>query len=255
METIYICEDDPQQIACLEQTVQDYIAFHCENNLPKIASFTDPYKLLSHIQEKNKFSVYLLDIALNSQINGIQLADRIRKLDPLGFIIFITCHDEYMPLTFRHRVGALDYIAKDSDDFKSRVMQALQMAYDRFRTSMLSQEENNYPASFCLQNGATLHHIYYRDILYIKTVKEHRIRIFTCSGYIEYYGSLKDLQRQLPSDQFFQCHRSAIINIYAIETVNTAKNFVVMKNDITLPLSKYKKDTLIQLLTRHNASQ
>lgn len=253
METIYICEDNQQQLACLERIAQDYISFHCENNPPKIASFTNPYKLLAHIQEKNKWAVYLLDISLNSQIDGIQLAEQIRKLDPLGFIIFITSHDECMPLTFRHRIGALDYISKNSDDYRVKIMDALMIAFDRFHASIIN-DISNQSASLCLQSGATIHYIFYRDILYAKTIKEqHRIRIQTCSGCIEYYSSLKELQKQLPANQFFQCHRSVIVNINAIASIQTTENRAILKNNMIIPISKYKKETLVQLLA-HNTT-
>ena len=57
----------------------------------------------------------LVDMAndLGADINGINLGEEIRQLDPTGYIIFITTHAELSHLTFKYKVEALDYIIKD----------------------------------------------------------------------------------------------------------------------------------------------
>ena len=55
-----------------------------------ILSTSNPYELLDTIENKDYTGIYFLDIDLNSNINGIDLAKKIRCYDPRGFIIFVT---------------------------------------------------------------------------------------------------------------------------------------------------------------------
>ncbi|MCP6559764.1 response regulator, partial [Klebsiella pneumoniae] len=58
----------------------------------------------------------MLDIALNSDINGIQLASQIRDMGRRSKIIFITTHTELSLMVFQYQVEALDFILKDFPD-------------------------------------------------------------------------------------------------------------------------------------------
>ena len=42
------------------------------------------------------------------------MAEKIRDIDSLGYIIFITTHSELTYLTFKYRVEAMDFILKDN---------------------------------------------------------------------------------------------------------------------------------------------
>lgn len=57
----------------------------------------------------------------------MELAYQIRKLDPNATIVFVTTHSEFMPLTFRYKVSALDFIDEALGDlhFYERVKSAL----------------------------------------------------------------------------------------------------------------------------------
>nr|WP_235032807.1 hypothetical protein [Enterococcus sp. CSURQ0835] len=47
-------------------------------------------------------------------MNGIDLAEEIREKDVQAKIIFITTHDELIPLTIQHHIKALGFVTKDS---------------------------------------------------------------------------------------------------------------------------------------------
>ena len=47
---------------------------------------------------------------------GLDIAKEIRKKDPNATIVFVTTHSEFMPVTFKYRVAALDFIDKALND-------------------------------------------------------------------------------------------------------------------------------------------
>ncbi|MGV7275496.1 response regulator, partial [Mycobacterium kansasii] len=83
-----------------------------------------PHEILASVRRQSpEKAVFLLDIALNSDINGIQLASEIRDLGGRNKIIFVTTHTELSLTVFQYQVEALDFILKDFPD----------QLYDRLR--------------------------------------------------------------------------------------------------------------------------
>lgn len=65
--------------------------------------------------------IYFLDIELGDNqddINGVDLAEEIKKLDQRAQIVFVTAYDEYMELTYQRRIGSIDYINKSNSDLQ-----------------------------------------------------------------------------------------------------------------------------------------
>ena len=60
-------------------------------------------------------------------MKGLEVARKIRDRDPYALIVFVTTHSEFMPLSFRYQVSALDYIDKalSAEEFESRIETAL----------------------------------------------------------------------------------------------------------------------------------
>lgn len=88
---IFILEDDSLQILRLKLVLESI-----QPNLV-IQTFKESDKLLQHITQPDENNIYLLDIELkNSRYGGFEASQRIREVDNLGTIIFITTHSEFM---------------------------------------------------------------------------------------------------------------------------------------------------------------
>lgn len=248
MKTIYICEDNEQQLQHIKHIVEDYISFHREGLPLQIAAFTTPYELLNAVQRQSSIGLYLLDVDLQSNQTGIEMAKKLRKLDPRGFIVFITTHDELLPLTFKHRVEALDYISKKDSDFRTQVFQALDSAFARY-DAFHKAEAPTMPLKVKIRVGSTIHYINGYDIVCAKVTKyQHRVQLYTSEGIIEYYGTLSELKKELPTEQFYQCHRSAIINLDFLSFMDAKEYRVHMLTGITVPISSRKVEGLKKYL-------
>lgn len=112
MLKVFICEDNNLQRDKIKSTVENTIII--ENLDMKVALSTGKTQDIIDYLENNKGSgLYFIDIDLNSDMNGIQLAERIRQYDPRGFIVFVTTHGEMSYLTFIYKIEVMDYIIKD----------------------------------------------------------------------------------------------------------------------------------------------
>lgn len=232
---VYICEDNPEE----QKKISDFIKKHIvmQNlDMELVLATENPYCLLSEIRDTSIVGIYFLDVDLKSQINGIELAAEIRKLDPRGFIIFITTHDELCPLTFKHKVEAMDYISKD--DFTSlnrRIIDCLENALNLYHSST-----NKIHKIFCIKIGMQTFSIPMDDVYFFESAgKPHKVIAHLNSGIQEFYESMEKLARQADS-RFFRCHRSYLVNIDHIVAVDRSNLLLKLDNGKSCPISARK---------------
>lgn len=225
MLPIIICEDSNMQRKKIENLVELFI--NRKNVDLKIElSSGDPLYILKYLDKNNHYpGIYLLDVNLNTNMNGIKLASKIREKDPLGYIIFITTHSELSFLTFRYKVAALDYILKDDfEDLEKRLEQCLTLCMDRYYNHILKEDVLNANYEDKVINIAL------KDILFIETSSNpHKIIIHECSRQTEIYGSLKEVSESLNSD-FYRCHRSYLVNTTKIDSIDKKERTIKLVN-------------------------
>ena len=130
---IYICEDEIPQLTYIKESIQKYILIY-NLDLVYCGRF---HKSALRIPDAACFSshtgIYFLDINLNTDIDGLELAQKIREIDPRGFIVFITSHSEMASLTFQMKLEVLDYIIKDHPETLSdQIFQCLSNALKKY---------------------------------------------------------------------------------------------------------------------------
>ena len=77
----------------------------------RLEIFGKPRQLLDAISETGSHQFFFLDIEIkDEEKKGMEIAKEIRARDPQATIVFVTTHSEFMPLTFRYRVAAMDFI-------------------------------------------------------------------------------------------------------------------------------------------------
>lgn len=105
---IVICEDDPfeRELIC-EKFGAVLKPLEIET---QIVSFSAGRKLIERVRSGKRYELYILDILLSEEMNGIELAKEICKSDPEAQIIFITNTREYAVEAFE--VGAIHYLIK-----------------------------------------------------------------------------------------------------------------------------------------------
>ena len=120
---IFVLEDDFQQQARIENIIVNLLEKH--QIVPKKFKISGkPDQLLQEIEEKGTHQLFFLDIEIKEEeLKGLQVAKQIRGVDPYASIVFVTTHSEFMPLSFKYQVSALDYIDKELGvtEFESRI--------------------------------------------------------------------------------------------------------------------------------------
>lgn len=232
MMHIYLCEDDEKQLEQWKRIIDKFLLMN-DTELELYCWTTSPSVLLSYQRSSDSVGIYFLDIDLNAKIDGMQLADHIRHHDPRGYIVFVTIHNEAAPLTFQHKLEAMDFITKDQpDQLESRIIDCLQCALKNHQRYLASSSQ----LLTIKYEGGSLS-LNQNDILSITTGKDaHRLVIYCSSGIREIAGTLKELSSCL-NHKFCYCSRSTIINLEHIQQYLPKERTVLMTNGQRLKVS------------------
>ena len=90
--------------------------------------------------------------------------------------------------------------------------------------------------------------IYLEDIVYMELFNR-KLKIWKWKEYIEVRAQIKDIERLL-DHRFFRIHEGYLINLDFFVSIHKDKNSydVTMENGIRLPMSRLKKNALLQAL-------
>jgi two-component system, LytTR family, response regulator len=182
----------------------------------------------------------LLDIVMPGA-TGLEV---LKRLDYEPKVIFTTAHDEYAITAFE--LGALDYLLKPfGRDRLERVMRRAQAAFDDSEIPLLSRVTES------LEQVRPLSRLFVRDsnrIVPIPLASLERAQgaddyVTICSAAKEYLVNIRlsDLEERLRGTNFLRIHRSHLINlefVTSIEPYDAARVEVVMKSGARIVASR-----------------
>ena len=225
MLKIYICEDIDVQRENLKKTVENIILIE-ELDMELACVSNKPEDILDKVRNTSEVGIYFLDIDLKTDMNGMNLALKIREYDPRGFIIFVTTHSEMSYMTFIYKIEAMDFILKDdSETLQKRIRDCILEAKHRFASS-----NNNLQNNFSVKVREKVYTVDYDDILFFETSSNvHKIILHCKNRQMEFAGKIKDIEDQL-DDRFYRCHRSFLVNKDNIERIDFKNRMIYMVN-------------------------
>lgn len=202
-------------------------------------------ELIQNIESESADQLYFLDIDIkNESKKGLEIAQEIRKLDNRGTIVFVTTHSEFAPITYKYKVSALDFIDKSDPEMIKRVEESIQYVYDNYD---VSDDEDD----FILVLPKRTIKLPYKDIYYFETIANHRIKLNSKNRILEFYGSLKEIEKM--DDRLFRCHNSVVLNLNNVIEVSRQDNCVYFEAGISCPVArKYFRTLRTKLLNYSN---
>ena len=194
-----------------------------------------------------------LDVEMPS-MTGFEMLEELNEID-FG-IIFTTAFDQYAIRAIKF--GALSYLLKPID--KDELLDAVKQFEIRTQQDSIKQlkallnylKKNN---DFALQKIAlpTLHgyELVALDDIMICESKSNYTDIKLNNGqHLLISRTLKQIAELLNMLPFFRIHNSYLVNLYyAIRYIKGEGGILVLTNDVTLPVSRHKKEELINLIT------
>ena len=228
---VAICDDEQNQMEYITSIVASWSAhegYSCE-----IRTFASAEAFLFEYEEDKAYDILLLDVEMKN-MNGIELAKRIRKDNNRAEIIFITSHFEFVGEGYE--VDALHYLIKPIS--AEKLTQVLTKAAEK-----LSVE----PPSVVISCVGETVKLYEADILYVESFL-HYIVIHTKDKEYKIKENISVFENKV-SDDFYRIHRSYLVSLKYITRISRTS---VSISNTELPLSRGKYDDINRAFIQHN---
>ena len=228
---IYIIEDEP----LIAETIKT--ALEKEGYI--ILGMTDNAKEALFDIEQLQPDLIIVDITLDGKMDGIEMVEHLKKKSDIPFI-YLTSHSDDETLERVKHTEPSGYIVKPFNEktLKSNIELALYKNKIQ-KQSISSNEENN---SFFVKNKGELIKIELDNILYIEAFDNY-CNLFTSSQKHLISHTLKSVEEKLPQHKFIRVHRSYVINVSKIKSLQDGYIFIEKHK---VPMSASNKDELMK---------
>lgn len=218
---IGLCDDEEHIHNKVEKLMDEY-ARRVEISF-KMIHF---YSAKGLIESKDEIDVLLLDIDM-PEMDGIAAADCLQKRGITYKIIMLTAMENRYKDAFK--INAFRFVTKPI------VENELYDALDDVRECMLGMEIEK------VYLDGIAHEVMQREILYIEADRDVSL-IFTKTLTYQSEDSLKKWMQRLDDVLFFQCHKSYIVNLGQIASIQ--KGIVTLYSGEKVSVSRRKRTEL-----------
>lgn len=186
------------------------------------------------ILEKEKIDILFLDIQM-PELTGVEF---VKTLQQKPAIIFTTAYSEYA--LEGYSLDVIDYLVKPFP--LDRFIKAVNKATDFIDLHRKAQNTHEDEADYLLLHADhKIYKVHLNEIEYIEGLKEY-VSYFTKEKRIIVLQSLKSIEESLPSSKFIRVHRSYIVPINKIKTLDGNQ---VQIGEKLIPIGRsYKEDVL-----------
>ena len=227
MLNFVVCDDNLHILSKLSSALESIFVKH--NFDAQVCCASENAEKILDFVNNNKPDVLILDINLNSNITGLQLAEKVRAHNKNCYIIFTTGHLEYAMVAYK--LKTFDYLPKP-------------ITYERLEDTVvrLFDDINGMPKRYIkIDNKNTM--VDENEINYIRR-DGMKLVFHTDTKDYEAYTSFNKIQNSLP-DNFIRCHKSFMANVNKIVNVEPVSNMIFFENNSCCDIGpKYKNDLM-----------
>lgn len=228
---IIIVEDDPVIAADLETIITDA-------GFSVIGINHDPITAKKDIEIK-KPDLVLLDINLNHELDGIDLATLIHQ-SAISYM-FITAFTDQQTLNRLKGLNPLGYVIKPFNE--KDIVVALTLAKNQMHSDLPVSVVNDKLKSkedfifVKTKNNSTVK-INFNDVLFLEAYDNYSFIHTAKEKHLVNY-TLKELEHKINETGFARVHRSYIVNVIHVEAIKDGD--LIIKNHV-IPIGKSYKD-------------
>ena len=199
-----IIDDEPIARKVLQEYISDIdwleLAGQAENPLRAM-----------NLLNANDIDILLLDINM-PKINGI---DFLKSSKRDASVIITTAYTEYAVESYG--LDVLDYLVKPIGF--DRFLKACNKAREARELKKLAKEPPQKANDhFFIKANNQIEKVFYHDLLYAEAMLNY-VMLYTHTKKMMVYVTIKSLEEQLPPDLFIKVHKSFIVNIGKIKSI------------------------------------
>lgn len=219
-----IIEDDEQSLNALLQLTKQVRDISVEK------VYSDA-KDAMHGLTPGDIDFILLDIELPG-MNGIDLLSSLNWAPP---VIFTTSNPQYAQKAFE--LNVVDYLMKPIS--LPRFVRAVSKVKEVTKTD--NEVAVNVDWVF-IKNKSVFERVYHKDILWMQALGDY-IKINTRNQMYVVHTTLKSLETKLPRNKYVRVHKSFIIQI---ENIKTVEDTTIYVQDMAVPIGNMYKEEFIK---------
>lgn len=209
--------------------------------LELVGAFDNPLDAIDFLSG-HEAELIFVDIQM-PDLTGIEFT---RTLEDEHKIIFTTAYEKYALEGFK--LNAIDYLLKpfSYEEFLKAAGKAHKLAELEANSAPTIEANNQF---LFLKSEYKIRRINFNDILYIEGLKDY-IKVFTTGEDkpVLSLNSIKSLEQKLPEDKFMRVHRSFIVNLEKIETIERSR---IIFGKTYIPVSDQYKDKFQEYLDKN----
>ena len=235
MINVIAIDDEPLAL----QLVTGYI--EKTPSLKLAGSFDNPVDASDFLRD-NHVDIIFLDIQM-PDLSGIEFSRIIGKGPK---IIFTTAFEKYAIEGYKLEV--VDYLLKpfSYEEFLAAVNKAVRLI--KLEDKALQKVEANDEFLF-LKSDYKIKRINFNDILFIEGLKDYvKVHIQNNPRPLLSLSTLKQIETKLPAGKFMRVHRSFIVNLDKIDTIERSR---IVFGKTYIPVSDQYKDKFQEFLDRN----
>jgi DNA-binding LytR/AlgR family response regulator len=196
--------------------------------------------------ENEKPDLVILDIQLDGELDGVMVAEYIRKNIDIPFV-FHSSNSDDATLERVKKVRPNAFLTKPFQ--KKDLVISVELALSNFSKQPIAKSDNdtdNYliKDSFFIKDTQYFHKIKFDEVLYLESDGAY-VTLFTEKKKYLVRGSISQYLEKMNSKKFFRVHRSYAVNLDKVDIINTS--FLTIKDE-KIPISKNFRDDLLTLM-------
>ena len=235
MITAIAIDDEPLAL----QLVTGYI--QRTPGLKLLGGFDNPLDAIEFMTHET-IDLIFVDIQM-PDLSGLEFT---RSLVRGSKVIFTTAYDKYALDGFR--LDVVDYLLKpfSYEEFLKAVQKVQKLI--KLEKGVPDQVEANNEFLF-LKSDYKIKRINFNDILYIEGLKDY-VKVYTKNAVkpVMSITTMKLLESKLPESKFMRVHRSFIVNLEKIDTIERSR---IVFGKTYIPVSDQYKDKFQEFLDRN----
>lgn len=201
-----------------------------------------------------KPDLVLLDIELDGQVDGVEIAKKLNQFNQVP-IIFVTAREDQATISRAKATDPYAYMLKPVE--RGSLQASIELAVYRFaRDQEKFQELEPFTGwsndilvkdSFFIKAGSKLEKVHCNDILWVELAEERYCDVVTKNRNYHLRASMTSLGEKLDPARFVRVHRGYIVNAHQVESIDEA-DMVIEVAGKSIPLGKSYKDQLVNRL-------
>jgi len=190
---------------------------------------------LNTLLKQQAVDLLFLDIEM-PYISGIAFLQHQQQAPK---VILTTAYEQYAIKGYE--LDILDYLLKPIPF--ERFLKAANKAWDFFQSRAAAAADYIF-----VKTDSRLEKVHFDEILFVEAM-ENYAGIYTTEKKLVTHATLKSIQEKLPAGSFIQPHKSYLVNIHAIHSIEAN---VLHIGRYQVPISKYQKEEVMLRIVNNN---